>query len=30
METSSRRQFLATTTAGLAGILAAGVPPARG
>jgi multiple sugar transport system substrate-binding protein len=30
MERSSRRQFLATTTAGLAGILASGVPPARG
>ncbi len=30
METASRRQFLAATTAGLAGILASGVPPARG
>src|SRR5438093_8811644 len=30
MESPNRRQFLATTGAGLAGILAAGVPPARG
>jgi multiple sugar transport system substrate-binding protein len=30
METASRRQFLTATTAGLAGILASGVPPARG
>src|SRR3989441_114912 len=30
MESPSRRQFLATTGAGLAGILTAGVPPARG
>ena len=29
MEPVSRRRFL-TTTAGLAGILAAGIPPARG
>src|SRR5437773_12548548 len=30
MDSPTRRQFLATTSAGLAGILAAGVPPARG
>src|SRR5438128_4303695 len=30
MDSPNRRQFLATTGAGLAGILAAGVPPARG
>src|SRR5437899_1384808 len=30
MDSPTRRQFLATTGAGLAGILAAGVPPARG
>src|SRR5881296_4745226 len=30
MDSPNRRQFLATTSAGLAGILAAGVPPARG
>jgi multiple sugar transport system substrate-binding protein len=30
MNGSNRRQFLTTTGAGLAGILAAGVPPARG
>src|SRR5881296_2534526 len=30
MDSPNRRQFLATTGAGLAGILTAGVPPARG
>src|SRR5436309_6142948 len=30
MDSPTRRQFLAPTRAGLAGILAAGVPPARG
>ncbi len=30
MTAISRRRFLGSTTAGLAGILATGVPPARG